>query len=833
MTKSLASATKTVESKFNGKRIVLVDTADAIEVMIRAEGGIIETDLSEMTDLLILKDSSKRGPKLSKEAGSLNAKGAKIQIIRDEDLISFCLPGPNDFIHLLKEGDSARISNLVAVSHQTAGRIVVDDADLRNIELESCDLRFVRFNRCNFQNSKLSAVNFSEVSGTNFAESELRNVHFYSARHCKFNGARMHKTNFGGETVARCDFSEAHVEKVSWGGIDFENCQFEGTSFKLVWIANKVKFSKCKFLKADLSGIDIFNTDFGNCDFSDSKLENARVIKSRLYRANLSGCNFQNANLALSDISESRIDNANFSGCNLSGTRVADVQGNANQFNAAIQDSLDIAAYAAGQSLKDLVKELNFCKTFEFCGTVEKDGIDVEISIESTSQWVVVPFNYEPIDYKLPFIYGAQTFKRQLDARSVEGAFQHLALVYHGFKLHPETVTAKASKNTIGSEELKRLVLKCWCEVFKIEPPSDEELKSLQAKRADEQSAFKKRLIDLLQKEEQGIKEFNSMSHAKKRRTPLKKLNLSGRNLSEVQMSAMDIRGAIFTNAILKQADLRQANAEGASFKNANLDDSDLRLIETDGADFTGASLRNANLRAAWLSKTCFKSADLSGANFAHSNIQGADFTGCDFTNIRFYNTPYNEKTLFPSGFKGSSGLKWCGQGLEPFQLQAVLESASGPLDFDSFLKRVELSIDKDRLQKAISMLKKESFQLFAQVNEDSVVGVVKSQTDPDLVYACQLTSSGKFCCGTQNLKPCGGLRGSLCKHLLVLLLGLTKAGQLDATLGDTWVRASLVNDPKLDKDAISETFLRYKGAEAGEIDWRPTETIPEDYYAF
>jgi hypothetical protein len=31
----------------------------------------------------------------------------------------------------------------------------------------------------------------------------------------------------------------------------------------------------------------------------------------------------------------------------------------------------------------------------------------------------------------------------------------------------------------------------------------------------------------------------------------------------------------------------------------------------------------------------------------------------------------------------------------------------------------------------------------------------------------------------------------------------------------------------------MSTTFLRYKGAEAGEIDWRPTETMPEDYYAY
>jgi hypothetical protein len=35
-----------------------------------------------------------------------------------------------------------------------------------------------------------------------------------------------------------------------------------------------------------------------------------------------------------------------------------------------------------------------------------------------------------------------------------------------------------------------------------------------------------------------------------------------------------------------------------------------------------------------------------------------------------------------------------------------------------------------------------------------------------------------------------------------------------------------------LDEEVMSEPLLRYKSAVAGEIDWRPTETIPEDYYS-
>src|SRR3569832_1332748 len=110
--------------------------------------------------------------------------------------------------------------------------------------------------------------------------------------------------------------------------------------------------------------------------------------------------------------------------------------------------------------------------------------------------------------------------------------------------------------------------------------------------------------------------------------------------------------------------------------------------------------------------------------------------------------------------------------------------------------------------------------------------GVVKSQTDADLVYACQLTKSGEFFCCTQNLNHCGGLRGALCKHLLVLAVGLTQSGQLDPSLAHAWATASRKKKPALDKDTATATFVRYKGAEAFYFDWRPTETIPEDYYA-
>lgn len=86
---------------------------------------------------------------------------------------------------------------------------------------------------------------------------------------------------------------------------------------------------------------------------------------------------------------------------------------------------------------------------------------------------------------------------------------------------------------------------------------------------------------------------------------------------------------------------------------------------------------------------------------------------------------------------------------------------------------------DGSRLEKALSMLKAEHFQLFSDVMDTSLVGVIKSQNDPSLIYACHLNEHGEFSCCTQNLFPCGGLRGRLCKHLMVLIVGLAQNGAI------------------------------------------------------
>ncbi|HEX5244989.1 MAG TPA: pentapeptide repeat-containing protein [Tepidisphaeraceae bacterium] len=169
----------------------------------------------------------------------------------------------------------------------------------------------------------------------------------------------------------------------------------------------------------------------------------------------------------------------------------------------------------------------------------------------------------------------------------------------------------------------------------------------------------------------------------------------------------------------------------------------------------------------------------------------------------------------------------------EKKKLAKKIEKEVGKVtDVATFLKALELRVDVEKIKKATKMLRAERFQLFNDVTDTHLNGVVKSQTDADLVYACRIESDGKYACCTQNLNICGGLRGSICKHLLVLIIGLVQAGKLDPQTIDEWVAKSLDVKAELNKETMGEIFIRYKGAEAGEVDWRPTETMPEDYYA-
>ena len=158
--------------------------------------------------------------------------------------------------------------------------------------------------------------------------------------------------------------------------------------------------------------------------------------------------------------------------------------------------------------------------------------------------------------------------------------------------------------------------------------------------------------------------------------------------------------------------------------------------------------------------------------------------------------------------------------------------AASAELDFTGFMGQLYGYVEEKKLGRAMTMLREDRLHLYSTIDEDRLVGVVKSQSMEGTVYASWLTSAGAYNCTDPNLDACGGLMGRPCKHLLVLVVGLARTKQLPIVHALAWLRAAHSRGPRADTTICAETLIQYKGAAAGEIDWRPTETIPEDFYA-
>jgi hypothetical protein len=149
---------------------------------------------------------------------------------------------------------------------------------------------------------------------------------------------------------------------------------------------------------------------------------------------------------------------------------------------------------------------------------------------------------------------------------------------------------------------------------------------------------------------------------------------------------------------------------------------------------------------------------------------------------------------------------------------------------------RLQTLFESGKIERALKMLKKERMHLFADVTPGRILGIVQSQRSND-VYACYLSADGNFGCRMMSLESCMGQGGATgqcrgCKHLLVLVIGLVNEGLLKSSDAEQWLAAATGKGISRDKEMAAEAILKYKGVQAGEVDWRPIETVPEDYYA-
>jgi hypothetical protein len=119
-------------------------------------------------------------------------------------------------------------------------------------------------------------------------------------------------------------------------------------------------------------------------------------------------------------------------------------------------------------------------------------------------------------------------------------------------------------------------------------------------------------------------------------------------------------------------------------------------------------------------------------------------------------------------------------------------------------------NLNYSKLEKANRMLRSEDFNLYSQLTTDTVFGVIKSQRDTDLLYACFSRADGSYSCQTQKLNPCGGLRGTICKHLIVLI-GQIANYPATIPLLQSWINLSLRKNPINSKSLTKHIFSLFE----------------------
>ena len=604
----------------------------------------------------------------------------------------------------------------------------------------------------------------------------------------------------------------------------------KSTSFKKAKLTNTdihnaklvdVDFTQADFTKANLSSSTCSGTVFKKAKFSNANLQDLDFGD-----ADLTGADFSNSILVGTDFSAATLGNAKFDGAVVAGANFAGADTSKTR-GLTLPSARKVSAGKACRAIASAAKNA-FEITIDVLFAVPEGAVNTQIYITHGSP---------RFSFKLTLLDKTNTrepISYWCDMTSIAKTFERLGELWGHGEIDFGQLKVSTTKSDLKGKALKELVTEALSEVFDIAAPSEEDVKSQQKKAKQAKVDEKQAMADEIRGGKAGIRTFNGRRNEKFDYTEfdIRKEDFSGQTLTGIKTHDANFQGSNFEKARIRRAKLESCKFQDCNFKNADLSGAALGWCRFTNADFSGASLSKSSFECSTVDRANFNGADLTGVKFIDGSVLGTNFSDAVLKNVKWRDCGFDEQTTFPDGFTVPEEMQFKGKGYDPRHVvdQAALSQV---LDFDTFMERLRGTVDQSRLSKSLKMLKADRFELFSEVVDDSFVGVVKSQSDADLVYSCRLTSGGDFACCTQNLNPCGGLRGALCKHLLVLIVGLTKGDQIDAQKAATWADASNACKPELDKDIMSEVLLKYKGAEAGEVDWRPVETIPEDYYAF
>lgn len=774
---------------------------DLLRRRVEVLGGVVQDDVDASLDYLVLAEARRATPgKSQAEKAVAKLAGAAVTTLYQNDVHALLVPTRAEALALLRVGSAGSEAWLLALPPMGSGlRIDLSGADLRGFDLTgyrfyNCDLAGVRLDGAFLDKvwlhdvagvdfrpaARVAYLNVNQSADCHFDGLDLSGRSVYG-RHERstFRGAVLKGAYLGGAAWDACDLTEADLAEARAGGWHANDLVAERANFTRANL-NLAKLPAARLAGAVFAEADLAEATLSGADLTGADFRRALLLKADLTNANLTRADFRGANLAEADLTGANLDGADLTGANLRDAR--GVPGT--------------AAPTAGPLLTQLAAALTGRWELDFDLDLPTGGrlpVGLSWGDRGTACLIVKDGRSSIVRVK-----DAATALLDLRATRPDAV--------------PDVGSVVVKPAGLG-KTVRVLACQALCETFGQPVPDAKDLaratKAAKAKAGADRDAVIARL-----RAGGAVADWNATWETtpvldRKALADFKGADLAGADLREIQLYA---------------ATLRKANLRGADCRKARLRDVGAQEADAEGADLRGARLDNSTWTNANLRRADLREADASDDTI---DLRGADLTGAKLVSLAVGTVLYDAATKLPAGFVPDGRWKNPSAPAEPEPAPARQD-----LDFAAFFDRLPGVADAGRVANAIGMLQAERFSLFAETTAEQVVGVVRSQSTPDRVYACRLTSNGQYECGTQNLRPCGGQRGAVCKHLLVLLLGLAKANALDPGTAFQWLQLAGRRRPGFDKEALTTTFLKYKAAEAGTVDWRPTETVPEDYYA-
>jgi len=786
-------------------------TRSQLGTQLAVRGGSVRDAIAAGLDYVVLDRSRWAGTAAPEE----EARACGAAVLSLDEFYALLCPSRDEALAVLRGGRANR-ERWEALLPLVSSPVEID---LAGADLSGLDLAGFLFRRCDLAGANLAGTNLAGATLSGPADVDftkvagLRGVSVNSAVGCDFDGLDLTGAKLGGR-FERCSFRRTNLRKAEAASVEWVDCVATGADLAEAdfsgWKAERLNAPNLHAAGATLSRAALREAHLAGSIFREALLDEAVLAGAHLEQGDFTGADLREADLTDADLRRAGFRRANLADADFTGAKTS---------GAAFESSHRRGAKGLAVTETSAKKKAATPPPPPYGGRL----VALTEALAPAENWLLtfvlahrtegpVTWSFEPAG-RGRFRVTCQTRAETTPTPTGDWAralFDLEATQREATTLQVDTVRLLPQAL---ADELELLPVQAVCELFGAHVPEALPVpRSLYTALANGVEAFlregepARQLLRFADERER----FALLSLAG---ANLAGIDLGGMDLGRIDAAGVNLAGAHLTKVQLHEATLRDARLDRAVLKKARLDGADCRAATARAADLREANLKGSDWRAADL-----RDADLKKANLAQARLEGADLTGADLDGVQAHLTRYDAATVFPDGFQPQGG--W---------ISTSGELMSIPTDYPSLVQLLGYVL-QPRWSHVAPHVTAGLAPLWAEADADRAHAVVPAAVGATTFLACRITSAGRFQCATPDLTPCPDAADGVCRHVVCLVLSLVQRERLSAEDAARWLQRSLAHDVGLDRDALGEIFARY--AETIQADYRPNETLPEDYYA-